>query len=64
MITSAPPRSLFLLNDKFAPCLSNNVFPKNTPVHPTELGLVEYIGDKGTHENIYMSPHKGSYSSL
>ncbi len=39
MITSAPPRSLFLLNDKFAPCLSNNVFPKNVPRPNPELEL-------------------------
>ena len=37
MVTNAPPSSVFLLNDKFAPCLSNNVFPKNVPRPNPEL---------------------------
>ena len=43
--TNAPPNLLFLLNSKFAPCLSNKVFPKNVPRPNPELELNSFDFD-------------------
>ena len=40
--TNAPPNLPFLLNFKYAPCLSNKVFPKNVPNPKPELELISF----------------------
>ena len=41
-MTNAPPNSLFLLNNNFAFCLSNKVFPKNVPSPRPELEFISF----------------------
>ena len=45
IITRAPPNLPFLLNNKLAPCLSNNVLPKKVPSPSPEFELNSFDFD-------------------